>query len=193
MNSPCFIQWTLAVIEANIIAYDSWTMKRYLNEGCVGLVFGIAAFCYFVFTGLTREKITSDKDLIEIEGHYTTHSFKDNKGFQNFTHQYYIWTDNYKNAFQVKADYLRIFNRKAFLTKVNQGDKVKFTIPKKLIGSLNTEKDIIVTSIVVEGSTYLDLDETLEMERNLTTSKSDYFIGTGFLIAGLFVYLRKRI
>ena len=58
---------------------------------------------------------------------------------------------------------------------------------------MNSEKVIMVTSIVVEGSTYLDLDETFEIERDLETSKSDYYIGTGFLIAGLFVYLRKRI
>lgn len=169
------------------------TIKKYLTEGNFGLFFGIAAFSYFLCTGLTREKLTSEKDLVEIEGNYLKHSFKDNKGFKNFTHEYYIWTDNYKNAFQVTADYLILFNRKDFLAKVNQGNNVKFTIPKNLIGKLNLEENVFVTSIVVEGSTYLDSQEVLERERKLATSNADYYIGTGCLMAGLFVYFRRRL
>ncbi|GAA4425328.1 hypothetical protein GCM10023188_06160 [Pontibacter saemangeumensis] len=167
-------------------------MKRFLNEGHLALLFGLTAFTYFLYIGLTKESITSPKDLVEIEGTYEKHSFKDNTGFKNFTHEYYIWTDNHRNTFQVKADYLHIFNRKDFLSNVNQGDKIKFTIPSKSVKSLDSEKNIHVTSVEVEGKTYLDKNRVLEIEKKIASSNEDYFIGAGFLIIGLFGYLRKR-
>ncbi|ALJ00697.1 hypothetical protein [Rufibacter tibetensis] len=167
-------------------------MKRFLNEGHLALLVGISAFTYFLYIGLNRESITSPKDLVEIEGAYEKHSFKDNTGFKNFTHEYYIWTDNHRNTFQIKADYLNIFNRKNFLSNINLGDKIKFTIPSKSVESLDSKKNIQVTSIEVEGNTYLDKNKVLEIERDIASSKDDYFIGAGFLIAGLFGYLRKR-
>jgi len=168
-------------------------MKKYLNEGHLGLFFGLTAFVYFLFTGLTREKITSDNDLVEIRGKYLRHSFKDNTGFKNFTHQYYIWIENYSKAFQVKAGYLGIFNTQEFLRNVSQGDDLTFSIPKRLIEKLNSADNVFLTSIEGGGRTYLDKNKVLEIEKDLATSNSDYFFGMGFLIAGLIVYLRLRL
>ena len=58
--------------------------------------------------------------------------------------------------------------------------------------SLDSEKNIQVTSVEVEGNTYLDKNEVLEIEKDIASFNEDYFIGVGFLIAGLFGYLRKR-
>lgn len=76
-------------------------MKKYLNEAFLGLLIGVGACIYFLYNGLTKVNVTSPNDLIEIKGTYLRHSFKDNTGFKNFTHQYYVWTANYSNAFQV--------------------------------------------------------------------------------------------
>ena len=126
-------------------------MKRFVNEGHLGLLFGMTACIYFLFTGLTKEKITSANDLIEIRGKYLKHSFKDNKGFKNFTHQYYIWLENNSNTFQVKAGYLGIFDAREFLRNVNQGDDLTFTIPKRLIEKLNSTGNVFLTSIEGAG------------------------------------------
>ena len=165
---------------------------RYIDKGYIPLIMGVAISLFFLYDGLTKEKITSSKDLFEIEGNYSKHSFKDNKGFRNFTHQYYIWTDNYKNAFQIPADYLRLFNKKEFASKVKQGAKLKLTIPTRLVKSLNSEKNIIITSLVIEGSTYLNVNEILKIEKKSATSNTEYYFGIASMIAGILGYLREK-
>ncbi|AHM59256.1 hypothetical protein D770_04945 [Flammeovirgaceae bacterium 311] len=168
-------------------------MFKFINEGFHYLLFGVAGFVFFIYTAQTKEKVTSVRDLVEVEGNYVGHSFKYNKEFKNFTHQYYIWTGNYKNAFQVKADYRGIFNKKEFALKVNHGTRVKFTIPNRLVGSLNSEKNIVVTSIVAEGNTYLDINEVLEIEKRNASSKSEYILSAVILVAGLFGFFREKL
>lgn len=167
-------------------------MKKYLNEGHLGLLFGIVTFVYFLFTGVTRDKITSGNDLFEVKGTYLTHSFKDNAGFKNFTHQYYIWTKEYSNAFQVKADYLRIFKGQDFITEIRRENILILSIPKHLEKKLDSPDNVFVTSIESAGRIYLNKDEVLKIEQGLAASKSDYFIGTMHLAAGMFVYFRGR-
>lgn len=168
-------------------------MKKYLNEGYLGLFLGVLAFLYFLHSGLTKEKITSNNDLREIRGNYLRHSFKDNTGFKNMGYEYYIWAEPYTNAFQIKADYLKLFNSQTFLSRVNKGDKIIFTIPKRQIEKLNSDEKVFVTSIEIEGRTYLNKNIVLEIEKDLATSIADYFIGSVYLIAGLFVYFRRRL
>jgi hypothetical protein len=168
-------------------------MKKYLNEGFLGLIIGVVAFFYFIFTGLIREKIASDRDLVEIKTRYLRHSFVDNEGFKNFTHQYYIWTENQKLSFQVKADYLRIFKQADFIKAVVQGDTITFTVPKGQLKKSGTDDHYFVTSIESEGNIYLDKDEVLKIERTLAASNADYYIGTMFLFGGLFAYFRRRL
>ncbi len=54
----------------------------------------------------------------------------------NFTHQYYIWTENQESAFQVKADYLRIFKRTDFITRITLGDTLNIYYSKGTIGEI---------------------------------------------------------
>jgi hypothetical protein len=167
-------------------------MKKYLNEAHFGLLVGLCAFIYFLYTGLTKEKITSGNNLTEIKGIYQRHSFKDNSGFKNFTNQYYIWTANYKNAFQIKANYLRLFNADEFATNIKVGDSITFTIPKTLIDKLNSEGNVFVTSIETKGTTYIDKNKVLEYEKHWADKNTDYFFAFAFLIVGLVVYFKRR-
>jgi hypothetical protein len=167
-------------------------MKRHLNKGFLELIFGVVAFTYFIYTGLTREKITSDLDFVEIRSPYLRHSFVDNEGFKNSTHQYYIWTKNQKLSFQVKADYLKIFKKAEFTKTLVQGDIIAFTVPKRQLEKSGTDEHYLVTSIESKGAVYLDKAEVLKIERKLATSNADYYIGTMFLVGGLFVYFKRR-
>ena len=167
-------------------------MKKYLTEEHFALAFGIIAFIYFLYNGLTREKIESKDDLTEIQGKFLDYSFKDNTGRKRQGHEYYIWIDTYKNAFQIKADYLGIFRGSEFITTVRRGDDIKFTIPKFLTEKLNSDENVFVTSIKVKRSTYLNEEKTLEIEKGIASSYAEFFLAGGFLIVGLVVYFRKR-
>lgn len=126
-----------------------------------------------MFTGVTRDKITSGNDLFEVKGTYLTHSFKDNAGFKNFTHQYYIWTKEYSNAFQVKADYLRIFKGQDFITEIRRENILVLSIPKHLEKKLDSPDNVFVTSIESAGRIYLNKDEVLKIEQGLAASNSE--------------------
>jgi len=87
---------------------------------------------------------------------------------------------------------LRIFNGRDFITNVQPGDIVLFTIPKNQQKQLDTSDNVSVTSIESGGRIYLKKNEVLEIEKELATSNSDYFIGTMYLAAGLVVFFRRR-
>jgi hypothetical protein len=182
----------LAVIFAGQSSARTSTMKKYLTEGHFGLLFGVTAFIYFLYTGLTREKIKSEDDLTEVHGKFLNYSFKDNTGRRRQGHEYYIWIDSYQNAFQIKADYLGIFKGVEFITTVRRGDDIQFTIPKFQTNKLNSDENVFVTSIKVKRTTYLSKDKTLEIEKGVASSYADFFLAGGFLVVGLVVYIRKR-
>lgn len=167
-------------------------MKKYLTEGHFGLLFGVTAFIYFLYNGLTREKIESENDLTEVHGKFLNYSFKDNMGYRRKGYEYYIWIDSYQNAFQIKADYLGIFKGVEFINNIRRGDNIQFTIPKFQTNKLNSDENVFVTSIRVKRRTYLSKDKTLAIEKGVLFRYADFFLATGFLIVGLVVYIRKR-
>lgn len=167
-------------------------MKKYLTEGHFGLLFGVIAFIYFLYTGLTKEKIDSENDLTEVRGKFSNYSFKDNTGHKRQGHQYYIWIDRYQNAFQIKANYLSVFKGVEFITTVRPGDDIQFTIPKFQANKLNSDENVFVTSIKVKRAIYLSKDKTLEIEKGIASSYDDFFLAGLFLTVGLVVYIRKR-
>jgi hypothetical protein len=167
-------------------------MKKYLHEKYFGLLMGVIAFIYFSYQGLTREKIESENDLTEVTGKLLRYSFKDNTGHKRQGHQYYIWIDGYQNAFQVKADYLGVFKGMEFMTTVRPGDNIIFTIPKYQVKKLNSDDNVIVTSIRVRRTTYLRKDNVLEIENGISTSYAEFLLAGFFLIIGLIVYIRRR-
>jgi hypothetical protein len=167
-------------------------MKKYLTEGHFGLLLGIVAFIYFLSHGLTREKIESEADLMEVQGSFIRYSFKDNTSYRRSTHEYYIWIEGYRNAFQIKADYLAIFKYPKFITTVRRGDNVQFTIPRFLADKLNSDENVFVTSIKVKRSIYLNMNETLKVEKGILASYGEFFLAGMFLVVGLVVYIRKR-
>ncbi len=167
-------------------------MNKYLSEKYFALVMGITAFLYYSYAGLTRERIESEDDLTEIQGKFVKYSFKDRTGYKRIGHQYYIWIEGYINAFQVKADYLRIFKARAFASQVAQGDILRFTIPKTHLDRLDTDNNVFVTSIGKRRIVYLDQDEVIKIENELASSYGDFILAGGFLIVGLVVFMRKR-
>ena len=168
-------------------------MKKHFNDGNIAMVAGILAFCYFLYLGLNREHISGTSDLVSIEGTYERHSFLDKSGYKSQTHQYYIWIVGYGNPFQIKADYLSIFNKVAFEHRVRKGDRIKITYPKFHQPRINTENTVFLTSVRVNDYTYLNKTDTLSLEQGHFQSNSDYYIGLMFLAFGIFGFVRYRL
>tara|TARA_B110000093_G_scaffold176796_1_gene212771 strand:+ start:610 stop:1140 length:531 start_codon:yes stop_codon:yes gene_type:complete len=168
-------------------------MQKHFNEGNIILTLGILAFCYFSYQGLTRDFIESEKDLSKIEGKYSHHTFLDNTGFKNMGREYYIWIEGYSNRFQVPANYLGVFQKALFEQKVNKGDKISISYSKFQSDKINSTEDVFLTSVRVNGFTYLNKNAVLKIEDELSNSNSDFYIGLMYLAAGLFVFIRHRL
>lgn len=165
-------------------------MRKYYNEGIGMLIFGVLGFCYFTYQGFTREYITNTDELVNLKGKYIAHSFKDNTGHKGVGHQYYIWAEPYTNRFQIPANYLGLFRKQIFEFRIKKDDIISFTIPQKLEDKLNTDYNIIVTSIRANGQTYLNKSDVINRENELSNSYSDFYLAIFFLIIGIAVYLR---
>lgn len=161
-------------------------------EKYIGLLFGIIGFIYFSYTGVTREKIESENDLTEIKGTFSTYSFKDRTGSRKQGRQYYIWLENYQNAFQIKADYLGGFDKNLFVSSIKKGDDIKITFPKAHLDRLNSEENVMITSIKANRKIYLSQDDTLKKEEDLASSNMDYYLAFGFLIVGGIKYMMDK-
>jgi hypothetical protein len=177
--------------DRKIIIWNDVAMHKYIKY--LGLLFGVTAFIYFTYSGLTRDKIESKDDLTELKGKFVRYSFTDGTGFKGNGQEYYFWLDNYQNAFQIPADYLRVFRGREFVSAIKSGDDIALTIPKSKANKLNSpDENVFVTSIRVKWSTYLNKEEVLKIEKELATSYAEYIIGTLYLIAGVVIYFRNR-
>lgn len=168
-------------------------MQKYFNEGNIILTLGVLAFCYFVYQGVHRDFIKSEQDLISFEGQYADHTFLDNTGFKNMGREYYIWIEGYSNRFQVPANYLGVFQKALFDQKVKKGDKISISYARTQNDRINSNEDIFLTSVRISGFTYLNKNEVLKIEDELSKSNSDYYIGLMYLGAGLIVFIRHRL
>jgi hypothetical protein len=168
-------------------------MQKYLNEGTIVLTIGFCAFCYFVYLGINRNPIKGAEDLTNIVGIYSDHSFRDNTGYKSMGREYYIWIEGYSNRFQIPADYLAAFQKDLFDLKVKEGDRILVSFAKSQGDRINSTKDVLLTSVRVNGYTYLDKNDVLKIENTTFNSNSEFFIGLIFLGTGLIVYIRHRI
>ncbi len=168
-------------------------MQKHLNEGNIILTLGILAFCYFMYQGINRDFINSKKSLTSVEGKYIRHTFLDNAGLKNMGHEYYIWIEEYSNKFQIPANYLGAFQKTLFEQQVRKGDKISISYAKTQNDKINSNGDVFLTSVRVNGFTYLNKNDILKIEAKLSKSNSDYYIGLMYLATSLVVFVRHKI
>ena len=148
----------------------------------------VLAGLFFFYHQLTRDTLKSDADLFQIDGIVKDYSFADKQGGRGMTHEYYIWFDGYRNAFQIPADFLGYFKKTEFETQVRKGDSLTLTIPKQKMTNLNSDEDIYIMSIDKQTYNYLDKVKTMENEN----SGFDIYAGSFFLVIGIGFYFFKR-
>jgi hypothetical protein len=144
---------------------------------------------FFLYHHLTRDTLKSDNDLVQINGPVKDYSFADKQRGLRTTHEYYVWLDNYENAFQIKADFLDYFKKNEFKAQVRKGDSILLTIPKQKTIYLNAgAENIYVLSIDHQNKNYLDKTKTMKTEN----SGFDLYATAFFLLIGTAYYLFKK-
>jgi hypothetical protein len=161
---------------------------KFLNPKYWSIIFGIIAFVYFINDGIKKETNASETELKTINGCLKDYKFINNSGSRGQGNDYSIWLDNYKNPFQISADFLKVFQRRNFLLNTSIGDSVILTIPNKQIDRLNSAESVTLMSIKSKGKVYLNEFNTLEIEKHNADSKGEFLLAFIFLIGGLAKY-----
>lgn len=157
----------------------------------VATIIAIGLGILMIYSKFQGPKLQSQSDTTEIIGHLKNYSFKHlpSGGRTGTVKQYYIWLDEYPCTFQIKADYLPIFDQSTFLVKVNLGDKLKVTIPKEYENRLSKQDEFIfITSLSSLSTDYLRIENTIKKEND----NFYFYLGILFIVGALIYYFLKR-
>lgn len=139
-----------------------WFDKR--HYGFSSLMFFIGLLLLILY--LSKPTAKSEDDLLQIKGRLADYSFKEKQGGRGTLYLYYIWLENYSNAFQIKAGFVDYFRRFTFENKISPKEMLYFTIPKDRRNRLNNSKsEIFVMSIDSDQENFLDKKTTLRSEK----------------------------
>jgi hypothetical protein len=163
-------------------------MKIFTDRN-IRTLFLVGMGIYFIIEHKTRERPESTEDLINLNGKIIDYSFKDNTGRRKQGREYYIFLNEYPNKFQIKADYLRYFNKEIFENNFKSGRKVNLSFPKHQEHLIGTNEAVFLTSLSINSYEYLSREQTLEFEKSSKSSNSSYYLGIVFIILGILVFL----
>ena len=109
------------------INWDRWIKRDSGSLLFLGYTFFFIA-AFLLYLDLTKPVINSKNDLLFISGPITDFYFFDgSRGIHNYT----LRLKNFKNTFQIEADFLRLFKSDEFRT-IRAGQEVTIAIPKIL-------------------------------------------------------------
>lgn len=144
---------------------------------------------YFIVEHSISERPMSTSDLVDLEGTISHYSFEDNTGSRGAGRQYYIYLNEYPTTFQIKADYLRFFDKSAFENNFITGQGFKGSIYKNQEHLIGTEETIFLTSLSVHTVEYLSKTEAIGQEANMAESNSSYYLGIFCIILGILSFI----
>lgn len=138
-----------------------------------------------LFNECTKRPLNSDNDFRTLHGQLKTYSFIDGaRGRRN----YYFYTKDYNNAFQIKANFLFDFDKDYFITHATDLPQIQFRIAKESTKNLNHRKTILIYSLDVNEQNVLSLSDTLKAEN----SKLGVYASIGFITFGILFYFYRR-
>jgi hypothetical protein len=108
--------------------------------------------------------VENQDDLINIEGRIQNYTFQDKQGARGMKYEYYIFLKDFPCRFQIKADYLQLFNKTKFVENVKIGDSLKVSIPKEIENQIWRNQDVFVLSVSSEDQKFLEEKGTIKKE-----------------------------
>jgi len=152
-----------------------------------------AIFCViigFVFLGffLTKDKVDSKSDLVEINGTLQNFSFTEHNGYKSHTYSYFIYLREYNSKFQIIADFIDYFNKDYFERALKPGDRIRIAISHRDYNEINIQEKINLFGISDNRNTYLDYNDTIQQYN----SKLLIYGGLIFILVGLIIFYYNR-
>ena len=161
---------------------------RILNKSKKQLVLGI--FCLIIGFALlisiiTRDKIYSKNDLVEINTRLNNYSFSEYGGYLSHIYSYHLALEKYTNDFIILTDYVRCFNKPLFEQSLRLGDSIIVEIYSKDFKNLSHQKKVRIYGLSDKNRTYMNFNDTMKA----LNSPAPNFFAAAFLIAGIIALL----
>lgn len=150
------------------------------NSKFIDYLLIIAGLIFVVFY-ISKDKVNSLTDLIDVQGVVNNYSFEEYHGSRSHTYSYYIYLNEYQNNFQICAEFVDRFSRSSFEGNVKIGDTLKIKIAKTDSKELGHQSKIIIFGIENANGVYMNADQTIKDYNSITL----LIFGLGFMITGL--------
>lgn len=161
---------------------------RILNKNKKQLIFGVfsllSGFAILIST-ITREKIYSKYDLVEINARLHNYSFTEYGGYLHHIYSSHLLLDNYRNDFIILTDDVRYFNKPMFEQSLRLGDSILIQIYSKDFKNLSNQKKVRIYGLSDKNRTYLNFNDTIR-EHN---SPAPNFFAAAIIIIGIIALL----
>ena len=115
-------------------------------------------FCGFY---LFKDKVNAKSDLIEVNAKLNNFYFH-RYGIRNDHYRYYLYFDDYKNKFQIIADFRDFFDKDSFERIVQIGDTLRIFIPRNDFKNLKNQEKVKLFGVYGKGKTFLDWNESID-------------------------------
>ena len=148
------------------------------------IILGIFLLGFF----LTRDKVESKSDLIEVNGTLQDYSFTKRYENKHNSYYYYIYLREYNTAFKIIADFVDDFKIYTFKRNLKPGDRIKIAITRTDFNQINNQETIKLFGISDNENTYLDYNDAIE-EYN---SNVLVYFSILFILMGIVTFYKQR-
>lgn len=121
------------------------------------MLIGSVVLCLY----LSRDKVNMKSDLVEMNVILNSYQFN-RYGLRNDHYCYNLYLGNYRNRFQIIADIIDCFNKKAFEKNIKTGDTLRVFISRNDYINLRNLGKVKLFGIYEKDTTYLDSECTIE-------------------------------
>ena len=166
---------------------DPWLDRKKYAFTTIAIFIG----CLTLYTTIKKEKITSVKDLIHVEGTLSSYSFTNGSRGSKL---YHLWLKDYSCIFKIPADYLPCFDKSKFINSNLEGEMVNLKISKKENGEIFSNGSSVFVHGIYAADQYF-LNENCAIKTEQTNFPYSITFSFLFITAGVafYIYKRKRL
>jgi hypothetical protein len=160
-------------------------IAKFFNKKLGVAIFFLTIGFTFLIIFITKDKVYSKSDLIEISASLRNYSFTEFEGYRNHTYSYYLYLDGYRNTFQIIADFVDYFDNSKFEQIMKPGDLTNVEITRKDFEKLRNQKKIKVFGLSAKNEIFLSPKDSIRQYN----SQLLLFVFTAFIIVGFITFI----
>jgi hypothetical protein len=160
--------------------------RKLLIVGIFYILIGVG----IIIAMITREKIYSKYDLVEIKARLQNYSFIKYGGFLKPIYSYHLFLEKYNNEFIILTDYVKYFDKLSFEQLIRPGDSVMIELYSKDFKNISVQNKVRIYGLSGNHKTFLNFNDTIRENSSQVPAFFGVFAIIGGIIA-LFIFFDK--